>query len=605
MQLFAALERDRRPSRARVERSYRLAEMLHLTDAWWCGQTVEDRSPTPAHPHWCLAHCYWHQVRKLREGLIEASGTRSRRRLSPATHLPASERRAAAVIEFIEKLIIPSGIGEGRPLVLMPWQRAFVRDIYRPHLGGRRLVRRAILSVARKQGKTALTAALALAHLIGPEAIVNGEIYSCANDRDQAGICFKFARQMVERDPRLKEMIDLVPSTKTMAGRSSGSVYRAVSRESSTKHGYAPSVVIYDELAQSKGRELYDVFDTSFGARNEPLFVAISTQSNDTEHILSRLIDDGLAHDDPTIVCHLHAADEGCALDDEKEWKKANPALGVFRDAEDLATAIRKAMRMPAEEPKVRNLFPNQRVEPSAPLLARAEWMACAGDATLVSGERVYLALDMAQKLDTAALAIATVADPVRAQVIFWKPAATLAEHSRRDFGVGNDRYGEWAHARHLRLSPGRSIDPEIVATEIADLDRRFQVQALAFDRWGTDELWRECDRIGLRTFVDGEKGGSGLRIVPWGQGYRGMSRAIDTLEVLVFERRLVHPNSPCLNWHIGNAVATTDPAGNRKMDKEKAKFRIDGAVALAMAVGLRASDRNAPTPIDISTLIA
>ena len=152
----------------------------------------------------------------------------------------------------------------------------------------RRIVRRAILSMARKNGKTALIAAIALAHLVGPEKLPNGEIYSAANDRDQAAIVFKFARQIVELEPELRAQVEIIPSTKTMLARRTGSIYRAVSAEAGTKHGYMPSLVIYDELAQAKNRDLYDVLDTSFGARDEPLFIVISTQSNDPEHVLSQ-----------------------------------------------------------------------------------------------------------------------------------------------------------------------------------------------------------------------------------------------------------------------------------------------------------------------------
>ena len=298
---------------------------------------------------------------------------------SPVKRTPKGRARAKAVIGFIERLTIPSGTGQGKPFRLEPFQKNFIRDIYEPHLGLRRAVRRAILSMARKNGKTALIAAIVLAHLVGPEAVVHGEIYSAANDRDQAAIVYKFARQMVELEPELLNEIELVPSTKTMVARRTGSVYRAISAEAGTKHGYLPSVVIYDELAQAKNRDLYDVLDTSFGARQEPLFIAISTQSNDPEHILSKLIDDGLSGIDPSIVCHLFAADDECDLGDEPQWHKANPALGKFRDYEDLATAIRKAIRMPAEEPKVRNLFLNQRIAPIASLISRQEWMACVG----------------------------------------------------------------------------------------------------------------------------------------------------------------------------------------------------------------------------------
>jgi phage terminase large subunit-like protein len=224
---------------------------------------------------------------------------------------------------------------------------------------------------------------------------VHGEIYSAANDRDQAAIVFKFARHIVEMEPELAAEIEVIASTKTMLARRTGSVYRAISAEAGTKHGYLPSVVIYDELAQAKNRDLYDVLDTSFGARKEPLFIAISTQSNDPEHILSKLIDDGLSGVDPSIVCHLFAADDDCELDDESQWHKANPALSKFRDYEDLASAIRKAMRLPAEEPKVRNLFLNQRVAPVSSLISRQEWMACATEVSLAEREEVYLALDL------------------------------------------------------------------------------------------------------------------------------------------------------------------------------------------------------------------
>ena len=499
-------------------------------------------------------------------------------------------------------MTIPSGTGQGQPFKLEPWQKKFVRDIYEPHRDGRRIVRRAILSVARKNGKTAVIAALALAHLVGPEAIVHGEIYSAANDRDQASIVFKFAKQMVELEPELREKIDVVQSTKTMVARPTGSVYRAVSAEAGTKHGYLPSVVIYDELAQAKSRDLYDVLDTSFGARQEPLFITISTQSNDPEHILSRLIDDGLSGVDPSIVCHLYAADDDCDLDDEKQWRQANPALGTFRDREDFVSAIRKAKRMPAEEPKVRNLFLNQRVAPTATLISRAEWMACAGDARIDDGEEIYMALDLSSVVDLTALVIGSASDPARIIPFFWKPREHLVEHSARDFGTGSYRYLEWVEAGHLNISPGRSIDPEAVALFIAELLQRYKVKGLAYDRWRINDLLREFDRIGLQAYQDGDKG-DGLRLVPWGQGFKDMGPAIDALEFQIIEHKLIHPNNPVLNWNMANAVAVMDPAGNRKIDKDKARFRIDGAVALSMLLGLRARDRQTG-PVDIEALI-
>jgi phage terminase large subunit-like protein len=97
-----------------------------------------------------------------------------------------SNPRVKRIIRFIEKLIIPSGKGEGKPFKLRKFQKKFIQDVYGPERGDLRIVRRAILAMARKNGKSVLISALALVHLVGPEAVTNGEIYSAANDRDQA-----------------------------------------------------------------------------------------------------------------------------------------------------------------------------------------------------------------------------------------------------------------------------------------------------------------------------------------------------------------------------------------------------------------------------------
>jgi phage terminase large subunit-like protein len=513
------------------------------------------------------------------------------------------KKRAERVIRFIERLTVPSGKGQGKPFVLLPFEKKFIRSIYEPTWpDGRRVVRRAILSMARKNGKTALIAAIALAHLIGPERIPNGEIYSAANDRDQASIIFKFAKQIVDLEPELANGTDVVASTKTMIGRATGSIYRAISAEAGTKHGYMPSLVIYDELAQAKNRDLYDVLDTSFGAREEPLFIVISTQSNDPQHILSQLIDDGLTEADPTIVCHLYAADENCALDDKRQWRQANPALGIFRDYDDLARAVDKAIRMPSEESKVRNLFLNQRISPAAILISRAEWMACAGEAAFTPGEDVYLALDLSNTVDLSALLMGSADEVARIKPFFWKPEDLLVEHSNRDFGSGNLRYLEWKNAGVLEVTPGRSIDKRVIARRIAELYQRYRVRALVYDRWRIDDLLREFDGVGLQAFKDGDKG-DGLRLIPWGQGFKDMAPAIDALETAITERKLIHPNNPVLNWNMANAVAVMDPAGGRKLDKDKSRFRIDGASALAMLTGIRSRDR-VDKPIDVEALI-
>ncbi len=426
---------------------------------------------------------------------------------------------------------------------------------------------------------------------MGPEAIHNGEIYSAANDREQAAQVYKVASQIVRADPELSGLLRCVDSTKTIACYGNGSFYKATSAEAGTKHGLNPTVAIFDELAQAKNRELYDVLDTSMGARAEPLFITISTQSNDPEHILSKLIDDGLTANDPSICVHLYAVpDDEPDIFNPKIWKLANPALGDFRSVSDFEALARKAKREPAEEPKFRNLYLNQRYSASSPLITRADWMARKGDPVFESGEGVYAALDLASTTDLSALVLVSAENGDRVMTRFWKPEAYLDEHSRRDFGAAHGRYREWHDAGWLQVTPGRSIDPAFIAREVAELSGRYRIIGLAYDRWRVADFLRALDGEGVIASAE-EKGADGLRIVPWGQGFRDMAPAVDAFERSVIDGRLEHDGSPLLTWNVANAVVVTDPAGNRKLDKDKAKFRIDGAVALAMALGLKARD--------------
>lgn len=387
-------------------------------------------------------------------------------------------------------------------------------------------------------------------------------------------------------------MVRVVDSTKTIACYANGSFYQAISAEAGTKHGLNPSFVIFDELAQAKTTDLYDVLDTSMGARAEPLFVTISTQSNDPEHILSKLIDDGLHSGDPTIVCHLYAVPDDADIFLEANWKKANPALGDFRSLDEMRAMAEKARRIGSEEPKFRNLYLNQRYSATSSLISRKDWFARQGEAAFADGEDVYLALDFASVSDLACLAMLSAENGDRVRAWFWKPEEMVDEHSRRDFGSGNQRYREWLKAGHLETTYGQTIDPAAIALRVGELGQRYRIRALVYDRWRIEEFVRCLDEVGITSHVDG-KDGDGIRLVPWGQGFQSMSPAVDAFERAVLAGTLEHPGNPVLNWNVANAIVAQDPAGNRKLDKGKAKFRIDGAVALTMALGMKA--REAP----------
>ena len=447
-----------------------------------------------------------------------------------------------------------------------------------------------------------------LVHLIGPEAIRNGEIISAANTVEQAAEVFKYASQMVAISPKLQALVaegrmKVVDSTKRIVAYGNGSVYKAISRDAKSKHGGNPTVVIYDELAQAIDRDLYDALDTSMGARDEPLLIAISTQSRDPEHVFSQLVDDGLTGGDPTTVCHLYAVpDEIEDIHDPAVWAMANPALGDFRSFDDVAALAARAKRMPSFEAAFRNLFLNQRVSTLSPLLTRPDWKACGvvrhatrPDELLRPGEAIYLGLDLSGRTDLTALVAVSAESGDRVAAWFWKPEGLLDLHSRRD-AVD---YRKWVGAGLIEAAPGRAIDYRYPASRLQDLGDRYDIRGVAYDRWRIEDFIKAAAEIGVDAYDGTKEGaaGNGLRLVNWGQGYRDMGPAIDALEIAVLDRALQHNENPVLNWCIANAVASTDPAGNRKLDKDKARFRIDGAVALAMACGLKARDGTAEKP--------
>lgn len=488
-------------------------------------------------------------------------------------NLPRSEieaSRAAAIIEFIETLcVVPEGAGVGQPMVLADFQRDFIRAVYDNPSGSRR----AFLSIARKNGKSGLIAGLLLAHLVGPEAVRNAQIVSGAMSRDQAALVFGLASKMVQLSPVLSEVVRIVPSGKRLIGLPLNTEYRALAADGKTAHGLSPVLAILDEVGQVRGpqSDFVDAITTSQGAHAEPLLIAISTQAANDADLFSVWLDDARVSADPRIVCHLYAAPDGADLLDESAWRAANPALGLFRSEGDLREQMIQAQRMPSMENSARNLLLNQRVSIDAPFVSPDVWKACGAEPVPFDGA-VFAGLDLSARHDlTALVLVGKVAGAWQVFPHFWTPSQGLAERAKRDRAP----YDVWARQGFLRTTPGASVDYEHVATDIAEIIAGLDVHAIAFDRWRMDILTRELERMGLS-----------LPLVPFGQGFKDMSPALDTVEAELLNTRIAHGMHPVLTMCAANATTTKDPAGNRKLDKSRATGRIDGMQALAMALG-------------------
>lgn len=497
--------------------------------------------------------------------------------------------RGQAVVAWIEEYCrIPEGRDAGKKVRLRVWQKKIIRRIYdNPHG-----TRRAIISVGRKNAKTSLSAFLLLCHLCGTEARTNSQLYSAAQSRDQAGIIFSLAAKIVRMSPDLAEFVTVRDTAKELLCRDVGSLYKALSAEASTAYGLSPVFIVHDELGQVKGprSQLYEALETAVGAQENPLSVVISTQAPTDGDLLSVLIDDARAGHDKRVVLSLFTADMEADPFSVKAIKQANPAYGDFLNAKEVRAMAADAKRMPAREPEYRNLVLNQRVEMNTPFISRSLWEGCRGEVADFIGHPVYAGLDLSEVNDLTALILTAFIDGKwHIKPVFWLPGDGLADKSR----VDRVPYDTWAKQGHLQTVPGASIEYGYIAHYMRDLFDSMDIQEVAFDRWNFRHFKRSLIDAG---FSEEELEN---KFTEFGQGYQSMSPALRTTESLILDGKLIHGGNPVMNMCAANAVVQSDPAGNRKLTKQKSSGRIDGMVSLVMALAMAATHEDAQEVIN------
>lgn len=493
--------------------------------------------------------------------------------------------RTQNVIRFIEQFcIVPEGKDVGKPVKLRTWQKDILQKIYGSPT---RLI---IISMGRKNAKTALTAMILLVHLVGPEARRNAQIYSAAQSRDQAGIVFKLAAKMVRMSDELSKLVSVKDTAKELVCTLTGVAYKALSAEAPQAYGLSPVLVIHDELGQVRGprSELYEALETSMGAQVEPLSIVISTQAPTDSALLSTLIDEAQREISDTKLV-FYTAPMDADISSPETWRKANPALGDFLNEAEVKKQAEKAAALPSFEASFRNLHLNQRVSTQDAFIDASVWKLSNReiDHSVFEEMPVYAGLDLSTKRDLTAFVLAAKDSKgdVHIQPYFFSPQDGLLERAKTD----KVPYDLWQKQGFLITTPGKTVDYSFVAHKIQEVMSRCNVQAIAFDRWRIDDLKREIAETG-----------SDAPLVPHGQGYKDISPSIDALEGLVLNGKLRHGDNPILTWNVLNGIVVSDPAGNRKLDKSKAISRIDGLIALTMAVGtLERNIRGDMKPID------
>lgn len=496
--------------------------------------------------------------------------------------MPFSEQEAEKAVRFIRRLRHTIGQWKGVPFTLLPWQE---HDIIRPLFGtlrsdGTRQYRLCYCEIPKKNGKSELAAAIALKLLLADNE-PRAEIYGAAVDRKQASIVFNVAAEMVRQDKKLRSICKVIDSQKRIVVPHTGSFYEVLSAEIRNKHGINPHGVIFDEVHAQPTRHLWDVLTAGASdARRQPLVFAITTAGDKREGIGWELHEravqvlNGTLHD-PSLLAVIYAAGDEDDWESEAIWIKANPSIGHTITLERVREAYLRAKGNPVEENLFRQLRLNQWVQTETKWLPLSVWDMAPGIILeeKLKGRTCFGGLDLSSVSDLTAwvMVFPHEDDPEEIDVLarFWVPEDRLYDRHNRY----REQYVKWAKEGFLQTTPGDVLDYSFIKRQILQDASTFNLVDFNVDRlFQAHQLMQELAEEGLTP-------------VPFGLGFMSMAMPMKEFERRLRAGKVHHGGNPILRWNFDNLEVERNAAGDLKPSKRTRQKKIDGIVALVMAL--------------------
>lgn len=497
------------------------------------------------------------------------------------------EAACKAIAFFPEYCCLTKAEYAGRPFVLEAWQ-AF--DIIAPVFGwrcedGTRRYRRGHIWVPRKNGKTELMAGTALAHLLG-DGEYGAEGYALATKEEQARIVFDAARRMAILREKLGRHLQVFKDS--LYCEEIFGVFRPIGGKAEGTHGKGASFRIADELHEFRDDRLLQFIDQGMGARSQPMSWDISTAGLQQGYgwelwNTCRNLADGVLVDHRTLVA-IYAADDDDDPFAPETWAKANPNLGVSLKLDYMHDEAGKAKRSARHLNDFLRYHLNRWIGQLRRWLTMERWQECgAGDAADawktalegLRGRKCFGGVDLASTRDFCALVWvfppAGSDDKWRVVARLWLPGSNLEDRIRDE----RVPYDNWAAEGALILTDGDAADHEAIKRQIVEDLEILDVQGIGFDPWNAHKLMIELNEIRADLAIK----------VPQNMG--AMSGPSKLLERLLLTRKLGHYNQPVLRWMASNVATISDSNGNIKPAKDKSTQKIDGIVALIIALAL------------------
>lgn len=483
-----------------------------------------------------------------------------------------SHKDGNRIITFIEKLRHTKGEWAGNNFKLEPWQKFILWQIFGwKRADGTRRFRYAYIEIARKNGKTALSAGVGL-YMLRADGEARPEVYSAATVKEQAKICFSDAVAIV-KNTGLKNSLNVW--TNSITYEEVGGTFKPLSSDYGTHDGLNPSCAIIDEFHAHKNSGMFDVLKSAMGARKQPLMFIITTAGDNKSGVCYNYRKNVMqvlqgVNRDESLFGIIFTLDEEEDWDNPRKWHLSNPNMGVSLSLKYLEEQVLDAKNRPEAVRNVKTKNLNLWVDAARTWILDEKWMRCVGEKRELERCTAWGGLDLSNVSDvTAYVLIFNENEKFQILPFFWIPQERMLEKIKNE----NVNYDYWVSCGFVNVTPGNIIDYDFVKSDILKINSKYNIQSCAYDRYNSSQIVIDLQN-------------EGMNLTPMGQGFASLSAPTKEFERLVLSSQIEHFDNPVLRWMLNSTAISIDAAGNIKIDKQKCTQKVDGIAATIMAIG-------------------
>lgn len=503
------------------------------------------------------------------------------------------ERAAQKALSFFELLCFTKGKWKGNPFKLEPWQAFIVANIFgwKRESDKTRRFTEAYVEIPKKNGKTELAAGVGL-YMLLMDREPGAEVYAAAYTRDQAGICFNAAKSMARKSKSIAKHLTIF--TYNLYQDSTESSMAAVSHDANNTEGKNSHCVLFDEYHVHKTDDVKTSLRSGMAARSQPLFFTITTAGSNKQGPCYKYRDGCITVlenkvERSNMFCMIYGLDEGDDWQDEAMWSKANPNYDVSVRPQFLKDEFKKAKTNGREEVEFKTKHLNQWVDADITWINSELWTGLAKPSFNPPAYSLcYGGLDLATISDICSFSLFFPEQEGIEQghfVSFHFVPKGAVEKAR----TGGIDYLDWVKDGHLIVTPGETTNHDLIKEEILRCCEYYAIRFIAYDRYEASQLVRQLDDELSPTYIPGngkEKAKYEPRMQQFSQKAVAMNAPTKAFEKFIVDKNITHDGSPVTSWMLGNVSIFTDSSGNIKVDKGKSKDKVDGVVAMIMALG-------------------